>query len=172
MRLFGKPAGNRLDIAELASRYYDDVWRFCARQVGPELGSDAAQETFITAMRRLDSFKAESTVKTWLFGIALNQCRNLRRKTGREEPVDWIEPTPSLRADNPELAIDREALRVALLKLSEEHREAVLLHELEGLTYQEIAEVVGVPVGTVKSRISNAFDRLRRDLVAYQEGAR
>lgn len=154
--------------------YYDDVWRFCARRLGPDQAPDAAQETFVTAQKRLQDFEGRSELKTWLFGIALNHCRNLARKKRPEVPVDWLadspgEPTASGLDDQ---VADRQALACALGKLSAEHREVVLLHEVDGLTYQEAADLLGIPVGTVKSRLHHAFLNLRNALQGTAEAWR
>lgn len=160
-----------IDMAEVVRTHYDDVWRFCARQLGDEMASDAAQETFLTAQQRLRQFEGRSALKTWLFGIALNHCRNLGRKRRREEPIDWLEERPAPNRPDDQ-AIDRERLRSALATLSREHREVVLLHEIEGFPYNEIGEMLRIPIGTVKSRLHHAFIHLRRSLQAGEEFAR
>jgi RNA polymerase sigma-70 factor (ECF subfamily) len=153
--------GDRDAMARLVDAHYDAVYRFCARRVGAQLAEDLAQETFIVAQRQLRNFESRSSLSTWLFGIAHNQVRNAVRKR-KLEPVDW---TMDAGTTNPESTlIDREALRKALGGLSEEHREVVLLHEVEGLSYDEAAEVLGIPPGTVKSRLHHAFLNLRRAL--------
>lgn len=154
-------AGDRDAMARLVNEHYDAVYRFCARRVGPEMALDMAQETFIIADRTLRTFEGRSSLSSWLFGIAQNCIRNANRKR-RIEPVDWIEDCP-VESHEKQL-IDREALRKAILALSDEHREVVLLHEVDGLTYDEAAQVLGVPAGTVKSRLHHAFIALRRSL--------
>lgn len=155
--------GDREAMARLVEAHYASVYRFCAHRLGPDLAADAAQETFVTATQRLHTFRGEAGLSTWLFGIAHNHCRNLSRRK-RIETVDWL--SESGPQHNPEGSlIDRQALRAALRRLSEEHREVVLLHEVEGLAYEEISQVLGVPVGTVKSRLHHAFLNLRRSLM-------
>jgi RNA polymerase sigma-70 factor (ECF subfamily) len=158
-------------MAEVVRAHYDDVWRFCARQLGDELASDAAQETFVTAQQRARTFQGRSALRTWLFGIALNHCRNLRRKGRSHASVDWLdgEPAPHRTEDE---AIDRERLRAALRTLSQDHRDVVLLHEIEGLDYAEIGALLRVPAGTVKSRLHHAFRNLRHALQDGQDGPR
>lgn len=178
-------AGDREAMAKIVDIHYDAVYRFCARRVGPDLAEDAAQETFLTAHKRIKGFRGDSRLETWLFGIAHNHCRNLARKRKMEMAFgDWrfvigdseqgSVPNPnhkSLITNHEERLIDREALRVALKGLSAEHREVVLLHEVEGLTYQEAAGVIGVPEGTVKSRLHHAFLNLRIALLGREEVA-
>jgi RNA polymerase sigma-70 factor (ECF subfamily) len=148
-------------MAKLVSDHYAVVFRFCARRVGQELAKDAAQETFLTAQRRLSAFQNRSSQSTWLLGIAQNHCRNIARKKRLEFSFSecW-QTTPSAESGLIDLAI----LRSALLQLSVEHREAVVMHEIEGLTYDEIAEILKVPSGTIKSRLHHAFENLRKAL--------
>lgn len=161
-------AGDREAMARLVNEHYDAVYRFCARRVGAELAKDMAQETFIIAHRTLRTFEGRSSLSSWLFGIAHNCIRNVSRKQ-RIEPVDWIDDRPV--EGHERQMIDREALRKAILALSDEHREVVLLHEVDGLTYDEAAQVLGIPVGTVKSRLHHAFLALRKSLQSSEATA-
>ena len=155
--------GDRNAIGELVQEHYARVYRFCARRVGEDLAQDAAQETFLTMQRMVKRFEGRSGFETWLLGIAHNHCRNLARKRQRDPASleDWFEMETK---DHGEQVADRESLRCALKSLSPEHREVVLLHEVEGLTYAEVAQVAGVPEGTVKSRLYHAFRNLRETL--------
>ncbi len=150
-----------LDIAEIARQHYDSVFRFCARRIGVDLAPDVAQDTFLTAQRSLSRFRGDSTLRTWLLGIALNECRRtLRQKKRQPLPI-----TIDLASASHEgVSVDRQALQTALGNLTEEHREVVLMHEIDGLSYDEIAQIIQVPVGTVKSRLHHAFANLRRAL--------
>lgn len=174
--------GDREAMAQIVDRHYDAVYRFCARRIGPDLAQDAAQETFLTAQKRLGSFAGASSLGTWLFGIAHNHCRNLSRKKKMETVVcdSWLVDRESCRdsefdsdhavaSQSEQTLVDREALRHALSTLSTDHREVVLLHEVEGLTYEEAATVLGIPVGTVKSRLHHAFMNLRVALLGREE---
>ena len=152
--------GDRTALGELVSEHYPRVYRFCARRIGDDLGQDAAQETFLTMQRTIRRYEGRSSFETWLLGIAHNHCRNLARKRMRD-PLALDESFESPAQDHGGQVADNEALRCALGRLSPEHREVVLLHEVEGLTYAEVAEVAGVPEGTVKSRLFHAFRNLR-----------
>lgn len=158
--------GDRYAMARLVDTHYDVVFRFCARRIGSEIAQDMAQETFITAQKSLRKFEGRSSFQTWLLGIAHNHVRNeLKRR--KAEPVDW---TNDVEMQSPEeQLIDRESLRKALRALSAEHREVVLLHEVEQLTYDEMAEVLGIPSGTAKSRLHHAILQLRNSLMATTE---
>lgn len=161
--------GEREAMAQLVAEHYPVVFRFCARRLGHDLAQDAAQETFITAQSRLKRFEERSTFQTWLLGIANNHCRNLARKHRIEISFRHIWREGQDAGENQ--LVDRELLRKAILALSAEHREAVVMHEIEGLSYDEIAEVLNVPSGTVKSRLFHAFRMLRRTLSPAQEVA-
>ena len=150
-------------LRRLVSENYARVFQFCARRVGPETAQDVAQETFVTMTQRLSTFRADSSFPTWLLGIALNKCRNHNRSS-QSEPVQadaWLEIESKSHEDE---VVDRQALCQALAKLSPEHRHVVVLHEVEQLTYSEIAELLGIPEGTVKSRLHHAFVQLRSSM--------
>lgn len=150
-------------MAEIAADNYAAIFRFCARRLGPDLAADAAQETFLIAQKAIKRFDGSSALSTWLFGIALNTCRNLARKRRTEMSYEHAWEVAAKEPGESAL-VDREALRGALKKLSPPHLEVVILHELEGMTYEEAATIIGVPVGTVKSRLHHAFLDLRRFL--------
>lgn len=160
-----------LDIAEIARQHYTLVYRFCSRRVGLEVAQDAAQETFLTAQRVLKNYRGESALRTWLLGIAHNECRRLARSRRLESPTIELEEIrdASLYEDR---ILDRHTVAEALNRLSPEHREVVLLHEVEGLSYDEAAQVIGIPPGTVKSRLHHAFAQMRRSLQDRSGGER
>lgn len=154
-------SGERAAIGRLVSDHYDRVARFCVRRLGPELGKDAAQETFIAMQKSLKAYRGDSAFSVWLLGVAHRVCLVARRRNKEFSRLpDWMEAGPVPEKE----ILDREVLRAAMLALSEEHREVVLMHEVEGLSYAEIAEILGVPEGTVKSRLHHAFSRLREKL--------
>jgi RNA polymerase sigma-70 factor (ECF subfamily) len=160
-----------LDMHQIARDHYDAVYRFCARRVGPDRAADVAQETFLTTQKSLPRFRGESSIRTWVFGIALNECRRSCRKRGIEGASLEFAIDQAADGQSDGTIVDRELLRQALSNLSEDHREVVLLHEMEGLTYEEVAAVLEVPVGTVKSRLHHAFANLRRSMAGKEEGA-
>lgn len=158
--------GDREALGELVREHYARVFRFCSYRLGDELGQDAAQETFVSMQRTLKRFQGRSSFSTWLLGIAHNQCRTLARKRRLDPcPLEaWHDPT----VEAGEGVVDREALKQALAQLTQEHREVVLMHEVDGLRYAEIAELLGVPEGTVKSRLHHAFLNLRRTMAPLE----
>lgn len=153
--------GDRDAMASIAAEHYAAIYRFCARRIGPEAAQDAAQETFLTAQKAIRKFDQRSSLSTWLFGIAHNLCRNEARRRRSDMSYDHAfceehgDPSPEGSL------VNREALRRAMTKLSVEHREVIVLHELEEMTYEQAASVLNVPVGTVKSRLHHAFLNLR-----------
>ena len=152
-----------LDIGQIARDHYETVYRFCARRIGVDAASDAAQETFLTAQKVLSKFAGRSDLKTWLLGIAHNECRRLARKRRlAPEPLPLSEPDNGISEEN--TIVDREVLRAAFAKLSPEHRHVVLLREVEGLSYEEAGKILGIPEGTVKSRLHHAFIQLRKSM--------
>lgn len=158
--------GDKEAMAQIVREHYASVYRFCARRIGEELGKDAAQEAFITAFKTLRRYNGSSTLLTWLLGIAHNHCRNMARKARTDITMDlWESAGASSGNFSLENAlVDKEALRAALRRLSVEHREVVVLHEIEGLSYEEAALILAVPVGTIKSRLHHAFLALRKQL--------
>ncbi len=138
---------------------------------------DATQEAFLRAFRSLPRFRGEASLRTWLYGITLNVCRNrLAAASWRhrecEEPLTWRDDEGDERArplgdpaPNPEQAAWagelRAAVENALATLPPDHREVVVLREIQGLDYEEMAAVLGCALGTVKSRLARARGALR-----------
>ncbi len=152
--------GGREALEKIVRLHYPAIHAFCARRLGPDRASDAAQETFVTMQKSIRRYRGEAPLESWLFGIAHRVSSRIASKSQRElAGVEaWIDPAaPSHEND----VADRDALNRALAGLSEEHRLSVLMHEVEGRTYAEIGAILGVPEGTVKSRLHHAFSALR-----------
>lgn len=150
--------GEKDALEEMARMHYADVFRFCARNLNAQTAEDATQDTFMTAIKQIKKFRGESELRTWLLGIAMNVCRNHRRKLKNSLPLqEW----DYLYNETEDSMINAEVLRNALAKLDDNHRDVVLLHEMEELTYEECAHILRIPVGTVKSRLYYAFKKLR-----------
>jgi RNA polymerase sigma-70 factor (ECF subfamily) len=135
-----------------------------------DAAEDVAQETFVRAYRFYETFRSDSALFTWLYRIAVNLCLDVQRKSRvrAAEPLEEIEesheardpsPTPERVVEIRELAKHAEA---ALDTLSPAHRAILLLREVEGLSYEEISRVLGVPKGTVMSRLHHARMNLQR----------
>jgi RNA polymerase sigma-70 factor (ECF subfamily) len=173
--------GDHRAFEALVLKYQDRIYRVVQRMVG---GSDAvddlAQEVFIRAYRSIGDFKGESSLYTWLYKIALNLCRNHYRTRGRRPVHEEIGEDGSAtvlesEGASPEDEVVRrefwEQLRQGLAALPDEQREAVVFCDLEGMSYEEMAEVMGVPIGTVRSRIFRGRRALQERLAAFHAAA-
>ncbi|MGI8407068.1 MAG: RNA polymerase sigma factor [Actinomycetota bacterium] len=129
---------------------------------------DATQDTFLSAFRQASRFRGESAFSTWLYRIGINACKDLLRKKGRlpqpSEAEDLEHAAPAVRSGTEDVDL-RLDISSALAHLSEDYRQAVVMHDIGGIPYDDIAEATGVAIGTVKSRIS----RGRRQLAEILE---
>ncbi|HKG21493.1 MAG TPA: sigma-70 family RNA polymerase sigma factor [Blastocatellia bacterium] len=165
---------------EMVAHFERPVYSLCFRILGDaEEARDAAQETFLKVYRGLKRFRGESGLKTWIYRIAINQAMNQQRwwrRRHRDETVSLdlsrgdseITLESSLRgtgASPEQMAIssDRERrIMKALGEIKQEYRVALILREIEDLSYEEIAETLAISIGTVKSRIARGREELRR----------
>jgi RNA polymerase sigma-70 factor (ECF subfamily) len=173
-------AGDRRAFEQLLDAYETRVYRLALRFTNcVSDAEDVTQEIFVAVYKGLGQFRGNSALGTWIYRIAMNHCLEFRRKRKLETlpydaeltlaSTDWRQD-PFQSADRHQLS---EKVEEALSCLSPLHRDVIVLHELQGMTYQEVATALDVPVGTVKSRLSNAFRRLRDLLGGYvrEEGA-
>jgi len=172
-------------FSEVVSRYKAKVYNYIYRMTGSsEDAEDLTQEVFIRMYTSIDSFRSQSSLNTWLFRIAGNLCIDrFRRGKNRTAAYSLDEPLshgdgesdatreiadltyePHRLLENVEMA---EQIQKALSQIPEKLRATLLLHDIEGLPYEEIAQVVGCPLGTVKSRLFNARMQLRQRLSGY-----
>jgi RNA polymerase sigma-70 factor (ECF subfamily) len=175
--LVARSMGGDLDsFNQLVLRWERPIYALAYRVIGREEDArDVAQETFLRAFRALKGFKGQAKFSSWLYRITLNLCRDWMRRERRTpivqapEGVDVIElagedvPSESIE----DLVSRRELGRVvarAMAMLPEEQRTAIVLKEYHGLTFQEIAELVGCPLSTVKTRLYQGLTVLRREL--------
>jgi RNA polymerase sigma-70 factor (ECF subfamily) len=172
-------AGRTEAFGELVVRYQDRLYNALFRVLGStDDARDAAQDAFVQAFQKLKTFRGNSAFYSWLFRIALNAAATQRRRTRHkpasidsmhersgETPVDLH---PEAAPSHPmERAERQKAVQVALAGLAPEFRIPLVLKEIEGLKYQEIAEILGCPIGTVRSRIHRARAELRQRLALY-----
>jgi RNA polymerase sigma-70 factor (ECF subfamily) len=156
-------------------RHFPAVHGYLSRRVGRGPADDLAASTFTTAFERRRSFRAQAdSARPWLFGIATNLLRNQWRAEERALAavgrLQWAVAT-SPRAGWPgEGPGDPGLLGAALAELDSDQRDVLLLHAWEGFSYEEIAEALGIPVGTVRSRLSRGRERLRAALQAQSDG--
>ena len=167
-------AGDLAAFEPLVERYRQRAYRLAYNVLrDPEEAWDVAQDAFIRAFQALPSFRGDSAFYTWLFRIVMNVARDRARQhaargrafgTERVDEKDWDRilvdqgTAPDANATQVE---ERERIGRALATLSEPHRAIIMLSDLEGLSYREIAEVLNIPMGTVMSRLHNARRRLR-----------
>ena len=133
------------------------------------LAADAAQEAMIKIYRSLGSFRFESSFRSWIFRITVNACKDMLRKQKDEITLDdSAERIISDESGSPERALDaketKQTIIDAIRSLDDEHRNVIILRELNGQTYEEIARTLDISVGTVKSRIFRARTRLKEIL--------
>ncbi len=153
-------AGDDAAFTELVRRHQQRVYSLCLRVLGDaDAAADVAQDTFLTMLRKLDGFRGEAAFTTWLHRVAVNACYDeLRRK--RRRPILHVAPDDGREVDHgppaadpaDEVAGTRDAA-AALAAIPEEFRVALVLADVQDMPYDRIAEVLGVPVGTVKSRV-------------------
>jgi RNA polymerase sigma-70 factor, ECF subfamily len=166
-------AGNSSAFGRLVTRYQDRLYNTLVHVVGStDEAYDVVQDAFVQAYLKLRSFQRNSAFYTWLYRIAFNLAISRRR---RHKPTASIEQSreltggePTSRDDAPGDPLDREErvhqVRAALANMSEEFRTVLVLREIDGCCYETIAEVLELPVGTVRSRLHRARLELREQL--------
>jgi RNA polymerase sigma-70 factor (ECF subfamily) len=174
--------GDELAFETLIQQYEQPVFNLVSRLVDQSAdAADVMQEVFLKVFRKVGSFRGESSLKTWIYRIAVNEARNQRRWFSRHkrqevalDPApgetqgcgDWLEDA----GRSPfELTLDRETeelLENALKDVSQPFRAALVLREVEGLSYEEVSEILEISMGTVKSRILRGRQALRKSLTA------
>ena len=172
--------GDRSAFDALLHRYQDRVYTLCHRWIGePATAEETAQDVFLAVFRGLGGFRGDARLSTWIFQVTLNHCRNrrqyrARRGWGRTESLG-----PRVQGEGPERQFTAEGAEAdqatatreaqllvgeALNALEPEQRQILLLRDVEDLSYEEIATILGVPRGTVKSRIHRARSELAEQL--------
>ncbi len=172
--------GDPAAFGELVRRYQERLYRTVARLVdSPEDAADVVQEAFLHAFRSLDGFKGDALFFTWLYRIAVNTAISLRRRKKSALSLHGAEagtagePHDPSDGSRPGHALERaeQGARVqrALARLSPEHRAVLVMKDMEGQKYEAMAGILGVPVGTVRSRLHRARMELR-ELLERDEG--
>lgn len=165
-------SGDDRAFGSLVRRHEDRIFALCLRMMGDRGDAlEASQEAFTSAFRQAHNFRGDSAFGTWLYRIAINASRDLLRKRARTPTPDEVAVERAAEATGSPSLEDQVELRAdltrALSELPEEYRTAVMMHDLGGIPYEEIAGATGAPIGTVKSRIS----RGRRMLAGSLEQA-
>jgi len=173
-----EPVG-RIDFEQLVQAHQDRVYDFCVRMLGDrEEALEVVQEIFVSVHQALPTFRFDSKVSTWIYRISKNHCLNRlkyleRRGRGRSDGLDDvpeealgsadgapIRPDDALQAEH-----ERAMVQRAIARLEPDARALVALRDIEGLSYEEMVEITQLPLGTVKSRLHRAREKLAEFLV-------
>jgi RNA polymerase sigma-70 factor (ECF subfamily) len=177
--------GDAQAFARLVALHEGMVFNLAARLLGDgEEARDVSQDVFLQVYRTLGRFEGRSSLKTWIYRIVVNQCRNRqrfwrRRRKDRSCPLETLTPADEARMnarqdesspyDQLRLRERAQKVQQALLRVSFDHRAILLLKEVEGLSCEDIAGALGLATGTVKSRLSRARESLRASLLGVLE---
>ncbi len=172
--------GDEHAFSQIVRRYQDKVFSLCLRWLGERsLAEEVAQDVFVALYRSLARFRGESSLSTWIYRVAVNHCKNKRlyssrRRRDRHEPLEGrprddgpARELPAGGRGTDALAERSEAqilVHDALQAISEEHRQVIIMRDIQDLDYHEIAEILELPRGTVKSRLHRARTELARVL--------
>ena len=172
---------------EMVGLYQNKIYHLVYRMMGNAgEAEEVAQEVFVTVFKSIDSFRGDSKLSTWLYRIATNHCKNRLKYLGRrsykatgeldeavERELQDTQTTSSMRPhiDGPEAVLEglelERTVQAGIAELDEEHRTLVLLRDVEDLSYDEIAKVTGLELGTVKSRLHRARLQLKEFLARW-----
>jgi len=180
--------GSERAYEELLARFQQPVYTLAVRLLdSPSEASDVVQEVFLKVFRNIDHFRGQSTLKTWIYRITVNEAHNAKRwffrhrrrevelDTDPQETRNWKETVRDGGRSPFDMAFDNERagmLEAALERINPSFREAVVLRDIVDLSYDEIADVLGVSLGTVKSRILRGREALREELAGNLAGRR
>ncbi len=175
-------AGSEQAFASLLAAFERPIYNFLCRLLeDPEEAPDVTQEVFLKVFRNIRRFRGECSLKTWLYRITVNEAynrrrwfsRHRRRETSLEEREESSPPVADLLADPRENQYEQllrrerlQAVERALAEIQETFRVVVVMRDIEGLSYEEIAEILQTPLGTVKSRILRGRETLKQKLAA------
>jgi len=181
----GLRRGEEASYEQLLDRFQQQVYTLAFRLLNdPSEAADVVQEVFLKVFRNVATFRGQSTLKTWIYRITVNEAHNARRwffrhrrhevdlDTNSEENRNWKEIIPDHARSPFDEACDRERqglIEAALDRINPIFREAVVLRDIADLSYEEIAEVLNISLGTVKSRILRGREALREDLAGSLE---
>jgi RNA polymerase sigma factor (sigma-70 family) len=168
------------DFAAIVSEYRKPLYRFVLRHIGrPADAEDIAQQTFVEAYSALASFRGQSALSTWLYGIAMNLVRNyLNRAPHRVRKFESEEVLTTLPTDEdgPDALAQRMEILTMLYReaafLSEDLRRVLLLVAIDGRSYEEAAQLLSIPIGTVRSRLFRAREIMKDRLPALRDALR
>ena len=157
--LVSRAQAGQLDaFEELVRRHRLATYRVALRMLGDQSDAeDATQDAFVQAWRNLGGFRADAAFPTWMYRIVTNRCLNMLRARRRTEPLPDDREAPATRPDRiAEARWQVQDLKLAILRLTPEQRAPLVLRELQGCSYEEIAEALDVSISAVKSRLHRA----------------
>ena len=170
--------GDKRAFAEFVDAYGAKIHRLARRYAANSADAeDLTQEIFLELYRGIGGFRGEAALSTWVYRVAVNRCLRYCQRERRPEDSELTDDSQTAtdwRSDPLHFAANRELgdrVQDALHTLSPGHQDVVVLCEMHGLTYRECAAALEIPVGTVKSRLSNAFRKMRALLNGYVNGA-
>ncbi len=173
--------GQSAAFGELVRRYQERLYNSIYRVVdNVEDANDVVQDAFLNAYQSLNSFKGDAEFFTWLYRIAFNTAISLKRKKKAVYRLEWgpddksgLEPADDSAYSSPGASLERTeeeaVVQAALNRLSPEHRAVLVLKDLEGQKYEDIAEILDVPIGTIRSRLHRARVELRDVLLSEEK---
>lgn len=173
-------SGDAAAFEEIILRHQDKIYNLCRHMLGnAHDAEDAAQDVFLKAYQALHKFQPDAALSTWLYRIAVNTCIDYKRKPFFEslfrrsdEGGEFIIDRPSDEPSPERLYQSKQMgriLQISLGRLSKKLRTAIILKEVEGLSYGEISEVLDISLGTVKSRIARAREELQEFMKEFRE---
>lgn len=178
--------GSSAAFEELVRRYESTIINMAYRLLGNRSdATDVCQEVFVLLLRKLGSFRGEAKFSTWLYRVSLNACHDHARRIRRhislsespgEDLPDLEQRLPDSSLDSPEASVERveiqKQVQEAISRLPFKFKEVIYLHDIKGHNYKELAEILDISLGTVKSRLNRARTRLARDLQEFREQLR
>jgi RNA polymerase sigma-70 factor (ECF subfamily) len=170
-------AGDFSPASEIYDRYSGRIYNFALRFLkNAEAAEDATQEVFVKMIKHANQFQGDAKLSTWLFSITANWCRDYLRKADNKikESEDVLISLPAPAELGPDRTLeqreDAQRIQRALLTLTPEQREAILLSRYQGLSYAEIAQISGCSEGAVKTRVFRAMETLKKTLLMDARG--
>jgi len=167
--------GNTSALEQLLEHHYDYVFSICRKVTGNiDDANEATQETLISVVRNISSFKSTAKFSTWIYRIATNAALDEIRKRSRRPTSEFNEETVVIQTTTSleDSLIDNIDIDNALQSLPEEFRMVLVLRDLLGTSYEEISEILDVPSGTVKSRIARARQKVKEELLGNKNHLR
>lgn len=168
-------SGDQASLEGFIAGTQRDVWRFIAHCAGIQVADDLTQETYLRALKAIRRFAGRSSARVWLLSIArrvvVDQIRYEQCRPRTNSSIDWVEAADRDRTARSSAGFeDIVELNMMLDGLDDERREAMLLTQVLGLSYQEAADVSGCAVGTIRSRVARARDDLIQRDIQHSEG--